>query len=86
MNLAGGLILVIPKSWCAGGSSQSRSLIEGTEYLSAGVLAVVVLDPEPQIMHVFSADHPPRALKAGEELLLPGILDDFRVRVGRFFE
>jgi Uma2 family endonuclease len=57
-----------------------------SEYLSAGVLAVVVLDPEPRIAHVFSADQPPRALKSEEELLLPGILENFRVRVGRFFE
>jgi Uma2 family endonuclease len=57
-----------------------------SEYLSAGVLAVVVLDPEPQIAHVFSADQPPRALKSEDELVLPGILDNFRVRVGRFFE
>ena len=56
------------------------------EYLNAGVLVVVVLDPEPQIAHVFSADDPPRTLKTEEELILPGILDDFRVRVGRFFE
>jgi Uma2 family endonuclease len=57
-----------------------------SEYLSAGVLAVVVLDPEPQIAHVFSADSPPKALRAEQKLHLPGILDDFRVRVGRFFE
>jgi Uma2 family endonuclease len=56
------------------------------EYLNRGVLVVLVLDPEPRITHVFSADSPPRTLKADEELLLPGILDDFRVRVGRFFE
>ncbi len=57
-----------------------------SEYLNAGVMAVIALDPEPQIAHVFSADNPPKTLKADEELTLPGILDDFRVRVGRFFE
>ena len=56
------------------------------EYLNAGVGVVVVLDPEPQVAHVFSADDPPRTLIADEELILPGVLDDFRVRVGRFFE
>ncbi len=56
------------------------------EYLNAGVLVVVVLDPEPQIAHVFSADDPPRRLGAEEELILPEVLEDFRVRVGRFFE
>jgi Uma2 family endonuclease len=35
---------------------------------------------------LFSADAPPRILTAHEELTLPGILQDFRVRVGRFFE
>ena len=64
-----------------------REILEKvSEYLNAGVLVVVVLDPEPQIAHVFSADDPPRTLRAEEELILPGILDDFRVRVGRFFE
>ena len=57
-----------------------------SEYLHAGVLVVVVLDPEPQIAHVFSADDAPKALIAEDELILPGVLDDFRVRVGRFFE
>ena len=56
------------------------------EYLNAGVLLVIVLDPEPRTTHVFSADNPPRTLKIDEELLLPGILDDFHVRAGRFFE
>ncbi len=57
-----------------------------SEYLNAGVLVVVVLDPGPQVAQVFSADDPPRTLKTEEELNLPGVLDDFRVRVGRFFE
>jgi Uma2 family endonuclease len=57
-----------------------------SEYLNAGVLAVVVLDPDPQIAHVFSAQDPPKRIEADEELILPGILDDFRVRVREFFE
>jgi len=64
-----------------------REILEKvSEYLNAGVLIVVVLDPEPQIAHVFSADDPPRRLGAEDELILPGILDDFPVRVGHFFE
>lgn len=64
-----------------------RQVIEKvSEYLKAGVLVVVVLDPEPQIAHVFSADDPPRTLMTEEELILPGVLADFRVRVGQFFE
>ncbi len=36
---------------------------------------------------IFSgADDPPRTQGADEELILPGILDGFSVRVGRFFE
>ena len=56
------------------------------EYLNAGVLVVIVLDPEPQITHIFTADTPPRTLKTDEELVLPGILEEFRVRAGEFFE
>jgi Uma2 family endonuclease len=64
-----------------------REILEKVlEYLNAGVLVVVVLDPESQIAHVFSADDPPRTLGAEEDLDLTKILGDFRVRVGRFFE
>ena len=56
------------------------------EYLAAGVLAVVVLDPEPRVAHVFSGEAAPRRLGASEELTLPGVLDEFRAVVGRFFE
>jgi Uma2 family endonuclease len=63
-----------------------RVLEKVTEYLNAGVLVVVVLDPGPQVAHVFGADDPPRMLGAADELVLPGLLEGFRVRVGRFFE
>jgi Uma2 family endonuclease len=64
-----------------------REILEKvSEYLSAGVLVVVVPDPEPQIAHIFSAEASRSRLGAAEELTLPGILGDFRVRVGRFFE
>jgi Uma2 family endonuclease len=56
-----------------------------SEYLNAGVLVVVVLDPGPQVAHVFSADDAPRTLTSEQELTLPGVLDDFRVRMGRLF-
>jgi Uma2 family endonuclease len=56
------------------------------EYLSAGVLFVVVLDPEFQVAHILGADDPPRMLGAADELTFPGLLEGFRVRVGRFFE
>ena len=57
-----------------------------SEYLNAGVLVVCVLDPERQIAHVFSVNDSPQRLGVEEELILPEILHDFRVRVGRFFE
>jgi Uma2 family endonuclease len=56
------------------------------EYLGAGVVVVVVLDPRPQTAHVFGAEEAPRTLKAEDELVLPGLLEGFGVRVGRFFE
>jgi Uma2 family endonuclease len=61
-------------------------LEEVTEYLRAGVLTVVVLDPRSQTAHVFGAVDPPCTLGPEDELVLPGILEGFRVRVGRFFE
>lgn len=64
----------------------SEVLEKVAEYLSAGVLVVVVLDPEPQVAHVFGADDPPRTLGAEDELVLPGLLEGFHVRVSRFFE
>jgi len=57
-----------------------------TEYLVAGVLVVVVLDPDSRSAHVFSPDDAPRVLGADDELTLPGLLEGFSVRVGRFFE
>jgi Uma2 family endonuclease len=57
-----------------------------TEYLRAGVLAVVVLDPKPQTAHVFSGEDAPILLRSEDELVLPGILEGLRVRVGQFFD
>jgi Uma2 family endonuclease len=57
-----------------------------SEYLNAGILIVVVLDPGTRVAHVFSADDPPKMLRSEDELALPGVLNDFRVLVGRFFE
>jgi len=64
-----------------------RAVLEKvSESLRAGVLAVVVLDPEPQVAHLFSADDPPKTLAADDELILPSVLPGFRARVARFFE
>lgn len=56
------------------------------EYLRAGVLAVLVLDPDAESAHLFGTDAPPRALAADDALTLPGILDGLQTRVGSFFE
>ena len=64
-----------------------REILEKiTEYLRAGVLIVVVLDPASQTAHLFNAVDPPGTLGAEDELVVPNILEGFRVRVGRFFE
>jgi Uma2 family endonuclease len=56
------------------------------EYLEAGVSAVIVLDPEPRTAFVFHADRAPQELGPDDELMLPDILGEFRVKVARFFE
>ena len=56
------------------------------EYLGAGVLAIVVLDLPHRTAHVFNTDDPPRTIGPDGELVIPGILDGFRVLVARFFE
>jgi Uma2 family endonuclease len=63
-----------------------KLLAKVAEYLEAGVLVVVVLDPEPRTAHVYGADQPVRILGPDDELTLPEILGDFRVPVRRFFE
>jgi Uma2 family endonuclease len=44
------------------------------EYLQAGVLFVIVLDPENETAHVYAADQPPRQLIASDDLALPEAL------------
>ena len=57
------------------------------EYLDAGTTAVVVLDDQRIGSLTFiRADGTTRLLGADDELTLPDVLGDFRVRVGRFFE
>ncbi len=55
------------------------------EYLEAGVTVVIVLDPEPERVHIFRSDQPPRELGPDEELMIPDLLGDFRVAVRRLF-
>ncbi len=56
------------------------------EFLDAGVLVVLVLDPDAQSAHVFAANDPPRTFGPDDELTIPSMLAGFSTRVGRFFE
>ncbi|MFO0958949.1 MAG: Uma2 family endonuclease [Isosphaeraceae bacterium] len=68
-------------------SDRWRAVLEKvTEYLNAGVVVVVVLDPDAETAHVYRDNQAPETLRAGDELALPEILGDFRVGIARFFE
>lgn len=56
------------------------------EYLTAGVRAVAVLDPETASVSVYRADEFQQIFHAGDELTLPDVLPGFAVPVRRFFE
>jgi hypothetical protein len=47
---------------------------------------VIVLDPEPRLAHIFHADRAPQKLAPEDELTIPEVLGEFRVRLARFFE
>ena len=63
-----------------------KVLAKVAEYLDAGTSVVVVLDDERRLAHVYPADGATSLLTAEDELTIPDLLGDFRVRVGRFFE
>ena len=63
-----------------------KLLVKINEYLEVGVTAVVVLDPEPRTAHIFRADRAPQQLGPDDDLTLPDILGDFRVKITRFYE
>lgn len=64
----------------------AEMVAKAAEYLAAGVLVVVLLDPSPRSAHVFEADRAPRALGPDDTLALPDLLGDFAVVVGRIFD
>jgi Uma2 family endonuclease len=68
------------------GDSWREILIKVGEYLKAGVLKVVVLDPRSRKAHVYSVDDEPVVLGPDDELTFPGLLGEFRVAVHRFFD
>jgi Uma2 family endonuclease len=56
------------------------------EYLDAGVQLVCVVEPAQKTVHVYSAEQPIRTVTAEEELSIPEVLGNFRIKVQRFFE
>jgi len=68
------------------GDSWREILLKVGEYLTAGVLKVIVLDPRSRKAHIYSADQEPEVLGPEDELMVPELLGEFRVRVGQFFD
>ncbi len=56
------------------------------EFLNCGVSTVVVLDVATASAQLYRQDEPVRILQATDELSLPGDLEGFHARVGRFFD
>jgi Uma2 family endonuclease len=63
-----------------------KVLAKVAEYLDAGITVVVVLDDERRLAHVYRGDASPRYLGGDDELTIPDLLPDFRVKVGQFFD
>ena len=63
-----------------------KVLAKVVEYLDAGVTVVGVLDPERLTLHLYEGDEPVRILVSDDVFKVPGLLSDFQVVVGRFFE
>jgi len=63
-----------------------KVLAKVAEYLDAGTTAVLVLDDQRRQAQLYRADGTTRLLDAEEELTIPDLLGEFRLRVGRFFE
>jgi Uma2 family endonuclease len=56
------------------------------EYLAAGVVVVVVLDPTAESAAVYRPDERPQTRHNGDDLALPDVLPGFAVPVAAFFE
>lgn len=61
-------------------------LAKATEYIEAGVVAVVLLDPAKRSAWVIRRDEEPVRLGPDDELTVTDLLPEFRVRVGAIFE
>lgn len=68
--------------------SDRRSKVLGkvTEYLTAGVIAVCVINPETGTAIVYRDNQDPEPFAADAELTLPDVLPGFRVPLRQFFE
>lgn len=62
-----------------------KVLAKVAEYLDAGTTAVLVLDDQRRLAHIYQADGTTRLLGEDEELRIPDLLGDFHVKVERFF-
>lgn len=65
---------------------RSRVFAKVTEYLTAGVTAVCVVNPEAGTAIVYRDDQDPEPFAADAELVLPDVLPGFRVPLRQFFE
>jgi Uma2 family endonuclease len=63
-----------------------KVLAKVAEYLDAGTVVVLVLDDQRRMAHEYRADGTTRLYGADDDLTLPDLLGEFRVRVGLFFE
>ncbi|MDZ4687513.1 MAG: Uma2 family endonuclease [Planctomycetaceae bacterium] len=64
-----------------------KTLVKKTsEYLEAGVLNVVIVEPEKQTVHIYSPDREAEILTIADTLTLPESLPGFSVSVGEIFE
>lgn len=84
-----GYLEVVPETVFEGrspGDSWAKINRKAGEYLDAGVLVVCLLNPKNESVLVYREDEEPKSLKGDAELRFPGVLPDFSVRVGEFFE
>lgn len=61
-------------------------LAKATEYIEAGVVVVILLDPVKRTAWVIREHEEPVRLGPEDELTVPDLLPEFRVRVGAIFE
>jgi Uma2 family endonuclease len=56
------------------------------DYLSAGVKAVVVVDPYTKTASIYRKSSPPELFTSDDTLTIPDVLPGFEISVARFFE